>query len=112
MNFRPTPKQLELISLTHARAPVDKICAALGITEADFSAWAGRLAVGRAWSALPPAAAPEPVAPVDPRIRAQRLFEGEALDGRNAASVDTPAGRQNCLVLRHHSRNKRIIEQT
>ena len=55
---------------THARCPVAKIAAALGIiAPEEFSAWAGRLAMGRAW--VEPVAlavkAPEPVAPPDPR---------------------------------------------
>jgi hypothetical protein len=70
MIWKPSTRQLELIAtLGNARAPVDKICAALGITPEEF-----------AWSALPPmpvAKAPEPVAPVDPRIVAERLFDDD-----------------------------------
>jgi hypothetical protein len=80
MIWKPDTHQLETIAvLGHARATTAQIAAALGITEAEFAAWAGRLALGRAWSVLPPmpvAKAPKPVAPVDPRIRAERLFEG------------------------------------
>jgi hypothetical protein len=56
----------------------------VGLSEAEFKAWAGRLAAARAtWvePVLPVAKAPEPVTPADPKIRAERLFEGEALDG-------------------------------
>ena len=83
MTFKPTLPQLETIAvLGHARAPAGQIAAALGISEDAFKAWTRRLALGRAWSALPPVAkAPEPVAPVDPRIRAERLFEGGAEGG-------------------------------
>jgi hypothetical protein len=77
--------------MRHARASSEQIAAALGISEDAFKAWCQRLTLGRAWAALPPM----PVAKGtqtrgtrgDPRIRAQRLFEGEALDGRNAASI-------------------------
>jgi hypothetical protein len=86
MIWKPNTHQLEAIAvLGHARATVGKIAAALGITEAEFSAWAGRLALGRAWSVLPPipvAKVVPPLAPLDPRIRAQRLFEGDQVPER------------------------------
>jgi hypothetical protein len=81
MTWQPTTRDLETIAtLGHARAPVAKICAALGLSEAEFSAWAGRLALGRVWSAMPPipvAKAPEPTEPRLARIVADRLFEGD-----------------------------------
>jgi hypothetical protein len=86
MIWKPNTSQLETIAIMgHARSPVDKIAAALGITPEEFSAWAGRLALGRAWSALPPmpvAKVVPPLAPLDPKIRAQRLFEGDQVPER------------------------------
>ena len=72
-----TNSQLETVAvMLHARAPVARIAAALGISEAEFSAWAARLALGRAWCepvTIP--ARPVPKVPKSPRIVAERIFE-------------------------------------
>jgi hypothetical protein len=49
MTWQPTTRDLETIAeLGHARAPMDKIAAELGISPAEFSAWTGRLVAARA----------------------------------------------------------------
>ena len=77
MTFSPTTRDLELIaSLAHARAPVARIAAAIGISELEYSAWCQRLALGRAWrEPLVISARPERRLPERLRVRADRLFE-------------------------------------
>jgi hypothetical protein len=72
----------------NARAPVDKIAAALGIEPEEFRAWASRLVATRVMDAnallysapMPPQPPPTPFEKVTVRIRAERVFEapGEA----------------------------------
>jgi len=88
MNWKPTTRQLEtLAELAIARAPVAVMAAALGLTPEAFVAWRRRsLAAARAEEErYKPEPIPEPkpvVAPVSPRIVAERLFEGDpAADG-------------------------------
>jgi hypothetical protein len=77
VTFEPTNRDLELIVvMSHARAPVARIAAVLGISEAEFAAFADRLAMGRRHVepvAIP--ARPVPVVPKSPRIVAERIFE-------------------------------------
>jgi len=74
--FHPTTAQLETIAtLINARASSERIAAALGISEAEFSAWGARLMAGRAFDESP---TPQPPAPeaVTPQTVAERVFEG------------------------------------
>ena len=77
MIFEPTTHDLELIaSLSIARAPVARIAAAVNLSEAEFSAWCARLALGRAWHepvAIPPKR--ERRVPERLKVRAERYFE-------------------------------------
>jgi hypothetical protein len=81
-----TTRDLELIAvLAHARAPVARIAAALGISEPEYSAWLQRLALGRTWREpvlLP--ARPVRKAPKSPRIVADRVF----MDAKEAPQAD------------------------
>ena len=72
-----TTGQLELIAtMSHARAPVARICEALDISEPEYSAWCQRLALGRAYvEPLTIPARPERKAPERARLRAERYFE-------------------------------------
>ena len=77
MTFEPNTVQLEIIAImVHARTPVARIAAVLGVTLEEFTAFAGRLAMGRAYVpavTIPPK--PERMVAKSPRIVAQRLFE-------------------------------------
>jgi len=70
-----TTRDLELIAvMAHARAPVARIAAALGLSEDAFKAWCQRLALGRAY--VPAVAIPaRRVRVVPERLRAERFFE-------------------------------------
>jgi hypothetical protein len=83
MTFKPTTRDLETIAIMgRARAPADKIVVALGIGEAEFRAWTGRLAAARALMPMSVARATKETesvsfveAPARPRITADRVFE-------------------------------------
>jgi hypothetical protein len=76
--WQPTTRQLETIAtLGHARAPADKIAAALGVTLEEFSAWAGRLTATRTLDVEAPPLPTPPMRPErgSPKILADRVFE-------------------------------------
>jgi hypothetical protein len=87
MGWRPSKNELELIAdAGAARQPVDKIAAALGVTEEEFHAWAASLIATRSVpSSAPPPPRPvaPPPAPISPRVIADRMFE--AADGAPGA---------------------------
>jgi hypothetical protein len=82
-----TTRDLELIAImAHARAPVARIAAALGISEPEYSAWLQRLALGRAYVA-PVTIPARPVRKVPARLRAERFFES-ATEAQDAPIKD------------------------
>jgi hypothetical protein len=92
MTWKPTLAQLETIAdMSHARAPVAAMAAAVGLSPEAFIAWRRRsLAAVRAEEARH--AKPEPIPPkpvvaaVSPRVVADRAFERAGEERRGAAT--------------------------
>ena len=81
-----TTAQLETVAvMANARCPADKIAAALGVTFEELTAFAERLARGRAYvEPLTIPARPVRKAPERARLRAERMF----LDATETPLVD------------------------
>jgi hypothetical protein len=83
--WKPTTRQLETIAdMGNARAPVDRIAAALGIKPEEFMAWTGRLAATRTLDVDALYRAPPPPScrheKATPRVIADRVFETASED--------------------------------
>ncbi len=78
MSWKPDARQMELL-VEYRKAPPERIAAALGITEAELAAFAGRLAATRVVVDTKPATrirkSPEALGHGTVPIRAARLFE-------------------------------------
>jgi len=84
MNWKADKRQLDLVAdMGNARMPAASIALALGITEAEFSAWTERLVATRSMDAYalmypaPPPAAPWVSQRATGRIIAERAFEAQ-----------------------------------
>ena len=84
MVWKPSTAQLETIAeLTHARMGVARTAAAVGVTEAEFTAWVNRLVASRE---APPVEVPFVIRP--PREREARLTADRVFDRPEQAAAE------------------------